>query len=370
MEKQSNTLLEKGKSSGVSSAFGIYKPFIDAGKYAGKKLWNWGRGAYKKWKKSQNDKEKVKAHKDYMNYKRQQQQKQQKQYSDDDIKQKAKNAQDNIRNQGMFEPEVYEAHKFYKTTIFDELHPDENNFVYLSKNQDGSKAYQSFLDYYKNKFVEKKHITDPKEINNFIKSVKERFKTDTNRPVYISVPQYYIIDNDEVLYMAKNSDIIDKEKTVYYDRPTFDSNYIFDVHMYQNKNEDVEDDVDEYKTSLISFNLFDTDYVCACEPGIDVDLSVISGSVILSLGQELMNDDDDKLYKFSKIVERMVDTEQKRTNVYCVATPLLIKDARTAHDLEYNACLLDGLNLYESEEEFKDNYLEEYQKLINNQMGL
>ena len=370
MEKQSNALLEKGKSSGVSSAFGIYKPFIDAGKYAGKKLWNWGRGAYKKWKKSQNDKEKAKAHKDYMNYKRQQQQKQQKQYSDDDIKQKAKNAQDNIRNAGMFEPEVYEAHKFYKTTIFDELHPDENNFVYLSKNQDGSKAYQSFLDYYKNKFVEKKHITDPKEINNFIKSVKERFKTDTNRPVYISVPQYYIIDNDEVLYMAKKSDIIDKEKTVYYDRPTFDSNYIFDVHMYQNKNEDVEDDVDEYKTSLISFNLFDTDYVCACEPGIDVDLSVISGSVILSLGQELMNDDDDRLYKFSKIVERMVDTEQKRTNVYCVATPLLIKDARTAHDLEYNACLLDGLNLYESEEEFKDNYLEEYQKLINNQMGL
>lgn len=365
MEKQSDILFEK-ESGGFSNAFGIYKPVWQAGK----KLWQWGRGAYQKLKKAHNQKQHKKHHDSYMNYQKQQQQKKQTQYSDEDLKQKTQQAQDNIRNAGIFEPEVYETHKFYKTTIFDELHPDENNFVYLSTKQNGSKAFQSFLDYYKKRFSEKKHTSDPKELNNFVKAVKERFKTDSNRPVYISVPQYYIIDNTEVLSMAKNSDIEDKEKTIYYDRPTFDSNYAFDVHMYQNKNEDVEDDVEEYKTSLISFNLFNTDYVCACEPGLDIDLGAISGSVILSLGQELLSDDDDKLYKFSKIVERMVDTEQKRVNVYCVATPLLIKDAKTAHDLEYNACLLDGLNLYESEEEFKNNYLEEYQKLVENQMGL
>lgn len=356
-EKDTNSLLGDLEAAGLGAAVG--GPIGAMAGLGARKLYNWSRGAYQKWKKNKKTNNKNNKSDEEKNSQ-----------TPIDLATKIKNAQDSIRNAGMFEPEVYKAHQFYKTTIYDKEHPEENNFVYISQKRNGKEAYNYFIEYWINKYKEKYKHPTAKGIESFTKLLQARFLKELNEPCYISVPQNFIIDSFDITVMAKNSDIMDHEKCIYYDRPTFDSNYAFDVHMYQNKNEDVEDDVDEYKTSLISFNLFDTDYVCACEPGIDVDLSTISGSVILSLGQELMNDDDDKLYKFSKIVERMVDTEQKRVNVYCVATPLLIKDARTAHDLEYNACLLDGLNLYESEEEFKDNYLEEYQKLINNQMGL
>ena len=82
------------------------------------------------------------------------------------------------------------------------------------------------------------------------------------------------------------------------------------------------------------------------------------------------NDEENRLYAFSKIIERMVDTERKNTNIYCIATPLLRKNAKNGKDLEYNATLLDGIGIYTSEEEFKENYLEEYQKLLENQMGI
>jgi len=353
LEKESKALTGDLGSIGIGAALG--GPFGAALGLGANRLYRWARAKYLKNKQNKQNQKNNNLNNTTS--------KPEKSKSDEEPSKKTK-------NDGMFNPELYKIHRFYKTTIYDLYNPKENNFVYISKNRNGSKAYEGFLDYWLEKYKQKRKINTPSEINNFIKLIKERFKTDINKPCLISVPQYFIIDNCDVLSMAKNSDIVEQTNVIYDDIPSFDSNYAFDVHMYQNKNEDVEDDVDEYKTSLISFNLFDTDYVCACKPGIDVDLSKISESVILSLGQEFLNDDDDKLYKFSKIVERMVDTEQKRINVYCVATPLLIKDARTAHDLEYNACLLDGLNLYESEEEFKDNYLEEYQKLINNQMGI
>ena len=65
-----------------------------------------------------------------------------------------------------------------------------------------------------------------------------------------------------------------------------------------------------------------------------------------------------------------MESEKIITDVYTVAAPLLRKNAKTAQDLEYNANLLAGVGIYESEEQFKKNYLEDYQKLLDNQMGI
>ena len=64
----------------------------------------------------------------------------------------------------------------------------------------------------------------------------------------------------------------------------------------------------------------------------------------------------------------MIDDERRIINVYTVATPLLRKYSTKAEDLEYNATLLDGIGIYETEEEFIKNYIEDYQKLLENQM--
>ena len=71
----------------------------------------------------------------------------------------------------MFNPELYKIHRFYKTTIYDLYNPKENNFVYISKNRNGSKAYEGFLDYWLEKYKQKRKINTPSEINNFIKLI-------------------------------------------------------------------------------------------------------------------------------------------------------------------------------------------------------
>ena len=295
--------------------------------------------------------------------------------SEEDLQQKIKKAQDDIKNSGIFEPEVYDNYKFYKTTIYDEYHPQENNFIYLSKKRNGKQAYESFLQYWANKYKEKRKYVPDEEVQNFIKLIQERFKSETNKPCLITVPQYFIIDDTDVRSMAKNSDIEDKEGVIYYDRPSFDTNFAFDVHMSKYKNESLEDDnIEDYKTSLIMFKAFGTKYTYAFDMDSNVEATWPSReteSVFFALGEELSNDiSEDRLYGFTKVVTQLVDSEEIITDVYTVAAPLLRKNAKTAQDLEYNANLLDGVGIYTTEEEFKKNYLEDYQKLLDNQMGI
>ena len=370
MEKDSGILLEKDYTRGDLGSIGVGAalggPFGALLGLGANRLYKWGRGKYLQ-KKAKKAAEKQKQSDD-KNSNNDNQNKE-----PEDLQQKIQKAQDNIRNAGMFEPEVYKAHQFYKTTIYDKEHPEENNFVYISQKRNGKEAYNYFIEYWINKYKEKYKHPTAKGIESFTKLLQARFLKELNEPCYISVPQNFIIDSFDITVMAKNSDIMDHEKCIYYDRPTFDSNYAFDVHMYQNKNEAIEDDnMDEYKTSLILFEVYGRDYVYAFDlmPGGN-DIDSEAGAVMLELAQELMgNDEENRLYAFSKIVERMVDTERKNTNIYCIATPLLRKNAKNGKDLEYNATLLDGIGIYTSEEEFKENYLEEYQKLLENQMGI
>ena len=381
MEKNSNILSEKDYKKGdlgsIGIGAGLAGPFGALLGLGANRLYRWGRNKYlqKKSDKTVNKQNQDNNKKPNSNNSNKE---------PEDLQQKIQKAQDDIRNAGMFEPEVYKNHQFYKTTIYDSLNPEENNFVFISNSRCGSKAYEQFLEYWEEKYAQKinsksKMKTAPSEIENFKKMVKERFKKELNVPCLITVPQTYLINDYSVLGMAKNSDIVAKEKNIYYDKPSFDSNYAFDVHMYQNKNEAIEDDnIDDYKISLIWYEVYGRDYVYAFDlNGKDIDC--VAGNVMFSLGQELIGDDvdegsrpgfDNRLYTFSKIIEKMVNTEKKNTNVYCVAVPLLRKNSNTPKDLEYNATLLDGIGIYTTEEEFKQNYLEDYQKLLENQMGL
>lgn len=379
MEKNSETLVlqerpQKGNMGPFAFGSAVAGPIGGIINVGLNKAAKWARKAvadhFQKLKKDKNDKLRNKKHNDYMKYK--QQQNQQNQYSDDDIKQKAQDAQDNIRNQGMFEPEVYDAHKFYKTTIYDTTNPESNNFVYISKNRNGKQATEAFLEYWKQKYINK-YSSDTfrianSEVDDFVKTIKARFKTEMNKPCLISVPQYFMIDQPDVLSMAKNSDILQNSKVVYNDRPSFDSNYVFDVHMYQNKSEAIEDDFDEYKVSLIITGAYGRNYTYAYDTVSDPHKE--AEKVMLELGQDLINDAEDTLFAFTKIVEQFVDNERIITNKYTVAAPLLRKNSTNAEDLEYNHALLDGMRIYDSEEEFIKNYLEDYSELVDKQMGL
>lgn len=381
MEKDSDILLEKDYTKGDLGSIGIGAalggPFGALLGLGANRLYKWGRGKYLQ-KKAKKAAEKQKQSDD-KNSNNDNQNKE-----PEDLQQKIQKAQDSIRNAGMFEPEVYKNHQFYKTTIYDSLNPEENNFVFISNGRNGGKAYEQFLEYWKEKYAQKvnsksKMKTAPSEIENFKKMVRERFKRELNVPCLITVPQTYLINDYSVLGMAKNSDIMAKEKNIYYDKPSFDSNYAFDIHMYQNKNEAIEnDDIDDYKISLIWYEVYGRNYTYAFDLN-GKDINAVVENLMLNLGQELAGDDvdkgsrpgvDNKLYAFSKTIEKMIYTEKKKTNVYCVATPLLRKNSTTPQDLEYNAALLDGIGIYTSEEEFKQNYLEDYQKLLENQMGL
>lgn len=294
--------------------------------------------------------------------------------SEEDLAQKIKRAQDAIKDAGMFEPEVYNNHRFYITTIIDSQDPD-NDFVYISKKRNGGSANKKFVEYWVEQFQKRYPKADNYDIKKFVEMIKERFVFNTNKPFLISVPQYFLIDDDSVLGMAKNSDIKNKEKVIYSNVSDFDSNYPFDVHMYKYKGEAVEeDDSEQYKVSLISYSVFKTNYTFACDsnPVNNEKLEEFSGSVILSLGKELCwaDDETNDLISFSKIVERLVDTEEKIEDVYTVAAPLLKKDTTKTEDLEYNAGLLNGVGVYKTREEFLQNYMEDYQRLLENQMRL
>lgn len=293
----------------------------------------------------------------------------------EDLQQKVQNAQDKIKNDGLFEPEVYNAHKFYQTLIYDKDHPEENNFVYLSDKRSGKSAINNFMNYCLEKYKDKYGKFNPAqdEIDNYMKLVKERFKAELNKPCLITVPQNYLINNNNIFSMAKNSDILQNEGTIYYDRPSFDSNFVFDTHMSQYKKEDTEiPNADEYKVSLVIFGAYGREYNYAFDyiPGVK-EPDKEAQKVILDLGDDIANaSEDDYLYAFTRFCEQMIDNEKRMINKYTVAAPLLRKDSTKAEDLEYNAALLKNIGIYESEEEFIKNYMEDYQQLIDNQIGI
>ena len=222
--------------------------------------------------------------------------------SEKDLNQKVKDAQDAIMNSGIFEPEIYNNYKFYQTTIYDSDHPEENNFVYISKKRNAKKAYNSFLEYWAQKYKEKKKNAPIEEVNNFIKLVQERFKLEANKPCLISVPQYFFIDNFDVLSMAKNSDIINNNNVVYYDRPSFDSNFAFDTHMYKHKNESKEEEsIEKYKITIVSYNIFGLNYVYATDSNTRPD----TDNVLLNIADNLSHWGEgahinDNKYKFTR----------------------------------------------------------------------
>ena len=375
MEKNSNILskkeanLQKGDLGSIGIGAAVAGPFGALLGLGANRLYKWGREAYLKNKAKNktsdntttNDTTKDKKTKDF---------------SDETLQQKIKKAKDDIENSGVFDPSFYKIHQFYQTKIYDSNNPEGNNFIYISSKKDGKKAFENFLNYWKDKYIQK-HSTkklkvSQEEVNEFAKLVQERFKRELNKPCLITVPQYYLIDQNDVLSMAKNSDIAEKVKTIYFDRPSFDSNYTFDNHMYRYQSEAIEEDtVDEYKTSLIILGAYGREYNYAYNqtPGV-TDPHKESEKVILDLGQELINDAEDSLYAFCRVCEQLVDNERIITNKYTVAAPLLRKNSTKAEDLEYNAILLNNIGIYDSEEEFKKNYLEDYQQLLDNQMGL
>lgn len=374
MDKNSNILVEKenkylaGDLGAVGIGAAIGGPIGAAAGLVGNKLYRWLRGKYlDKQNKSKNkSSDNTTATTNTKNKKSQD-------YSDEALKKKIKSAQDQIRNTGMFEPEMYESHKFYKSTIYDERDPENNNFVFISKNPNNSgAAYKSFLNYWTNKWAEERgQETSDFEKREYMELVKDRFPMEADKECLITVPQYFLIGNTDVLSMAKNSDILDNEGVVYYDKPSFDSNYTYDTHMSQYKKEDTETPkADEYQISLIIFGAYGRKYNYAFNyvPG-EREPDKEAQKVILDLGDDVANaSEDDYLYAFTKFCEQMIDNEKRMINKYTVATPLLRKDSTKAEDLEYNAALLDGIGIYESEEEFIKNYMEDYQHLIENQM--
>ena len=381
MVENSNTLVEKDKAYGIGEL-----PSVLIGSAVGgpvgaavglglNKLWQWGRQKYldkkddKKNKKNDDKKGSSDSSKD-------DKPEAEKKYTDEELNQKIKQAQDEIKNSGIFEPEVYKNHTFYQTKIYDRIAPDTNNFVFMSKNKtSGKKAYENFLDYWTQRYKEKRKLVSDEDAAEFKKLVKERFQVEANTPCLITVPQLFFMDRADVLSMAKNSDILGKEGVVYYDKPSFDSNYYYDLHMYKNKNEGAEDTKpDLYKISLITFSAYGRDYNYAFDfvQG-EKETDDESQKVILDLGEQLTNDSkdtQDALDIFTKFLDQIMYNEKIITDVYTVATPLLRKDSTNAHDLEYNAALLDGVGIYNSEEEFIKNYMEDYQKLLENQMGI
>lgn len=366
MDKNSNILVEKKDfdlndlgALGLGAMLG--GPVGAAAGLAGNRLYKWLRN-----KKNKKSTDKI-NHSDTQNAKTDQ-----KAHSDETLQQKIKKAQDEIRNTGMFEPEVYESHKFYKSTIYDERDPENNNFVYISKAPNTSSgAYKSFLDYWTNKWAEERGETSDFEKREYRELVKDRFPIEADKECLITVPQYFLIGANDVLSMAKNSDILDNEGVIYYDKPSFDSNFVYDTHMSQYKKEDIEEpNADQYKVSFVTFKAYGRNYDYAFDyiPG-KREPDKEAEKVILDLGQEIVvSSENDALYAFTKFCEQMIDDERRIINVYTVATPLLRKHSTKAEDLEYNAALLDGIGIYETEEEFIKNYIEDYQKLLENQM--
>ena len=153
MDKNSNILVEKENNYDLNDlgALGLGAmlggPIGAAAGLAGNRLY--------KWLRSKNLNKKNKKSTDKIDYSDDQNtETDQKTHSDKTLQQKIKKAQDEIRNTGMFEPEVYESHKFYKSTIYDERDPENNNFIFISKKPNNSnEAYKSFLDYWTNKWA-------------------------------------------------------------------------------------------------------------------------------------------------------------------------------------------------------------------------
>ena len=128
MDKNSNILVEKENNYDLNDlgALGLGAmlggPIGAAAGLAGNRLY--------KWLRSKNLNKKNKKSTDKIDYSDDQNtETDQKTHSDKTLQQKIKKAQDEIRNTGMFEPEVYESHKFYKSTIYDERDPENNNFI-------------------------------------------------------------------------------------------------------------------------------------------------------------------------------------------------------------------------------------------------
>ena len=363
MDKNSETLLEKNKAqSGDYGSIGIGSAIAGpVGALLGlgaNRLWRWGRGVYSDLKN------KRKVHQKWTSKVPPQKQQQGTQQQ-----QQPKSGLD--AGEGMFEPEIYKSCEFYKTTIYDERNPKENNFVYISKSKNGAeKAYENFINSWAQKFKDERNLNSF-EVEEYKELIRNRFHLDPNVPCLITVPQYYLLDRNDVLSMAKNSDIEEKENNIYYDKNSFDSNYAYDLHMYQYKSEAVsEDDTNECKVSLFITGAYGRNYTYAYDqvPGEDPHKEI--ENVMVTLGDELINDAEDTLYAFSRVCEQLVDNERIRTDVYTVAAPLLRKNSKKAEDLEYNHDLLDGVGVYNSKDELIEHYLEDYQKLIENQMSL
>ncbi len=370
MVENSQTLQEKenkyvsGDLGSVGVGAMIGGPFGAAAGLLANKLYKWGRGKYLANKEK--NKNKAATAQQTTNTKEKA-----KSTNEDDLESKIKKAQDEIKNTGMFEPEVYDTHTFYQTNIFDERDPN-NNFIFISRSKNGGdQAYKSFLDYWTNKWASERESTSDYEKREYQELIKDRFHMDPNKECLITVPQYFIIDRNDVLSMAKNSDILDNEGVIYYDKPSFDSNFVYDTHMSQYKKEDIEEpNADQHKVSFVTFKAYGRNYDYAFDyiPG-KREPDKEAEKVILDLGQEIVvSSENDTLYAFTKFCEQMIDDERRIINVYTVATPLLRKHSTKAEDLEYNAALLDGVGIYETEEEFIKNYIEDYQKLLENQM--
>ena len=102
------------------------------------------------------------------------------------------------------------------TIIYDITAPEENNFVYISGNRTGGgDAYKKFLQSWLDKYQVKYKTAGEDKVKEFIKQVKERFKTISNKSVYITVPRLFKIGSDNVVDMARNSLVAEKEQVIY-----------------------------------------------------------------------------------------------------------------------------------------------------------
>lgn len=118
-----------------------------------------------------------------------------------------------------------------------------------------------------------------------------------------------------------------------------------------------------YQVSLIEYNIHgfnEGKYTYASQGEID---DKQKENIMINLGSELSGNED-KLYYFTKIIGYMVDTESKYENIYTIAAPFLIFDSDKAEDMLYNSYLLEGVGKYNSEDDLKKNYLEDYYKLL------
>lgn len=354
MEKNQEVITEKEKGALGAALTGsaIGGPVGGLVGVGMNKLWNWGLNKYKnKDKKSKT--------------------------SNPENQNQQKNTKDQIKNiistGGIYEPETYQLHKFYLTTIYDKENPDDNNFLYVgSQKTGGGNAYKDFINYWIEQYKEKYPTAREEKIKEFTKLIKERFKSIPNRAVLITVPQYYKIDSTNVIDMAKNSDEKEKTNVIYNTVDDFDLNYALDLQTSRARSENkITEENDKHKISLIILGAYGREYNYAFDfvPGVK-DPQKEAENVMVDLGQELTNDAEDTLYAFTRICEQFVDNEKIMTNKYTVAAPLLRKNTTKAQDMEYNALLLDGVGIYDSEEEFKKNYLEDYCKLMNNKMGI